>query len=158
MTKFSIENDGLIQLQKQIKELAGLKGVTKAVEKALIATDDYVTAETQKAVRNSIHEGLQISSRTGRQIDLDKSVEWEGTTATAKAGFRITQPNEPNGINLTSIYLMYGTNPKKGKGVRPDTNLKNAVKVQGIHRNNINKIQQEEFNKVIKDFMENGND
>ena len=148
-TKFLIENEQFKQLEKQLKELAGLDGVIRATESALQAVDDYVTRETEKAVKNSRHEGLRVSKRTGKQVDQDKTVEWNGTEAIAKAGFKITQPSEPGGINLTSQYLMYGT-----PHIKPDTNLKNAAKCEGIHRDKINKLQQEVFNKVINRVME----
>lgn len=147
--KWSIEFEQFKQLEKQLEELAGMNGVIRATESALQAVDDYVTRETQKAVKNSRHEGLRVSKRTGKQIDQEKTIEWNGTEAIAKAGFKITQPSEPGGINLTSQYLMYGT-PK----IRPDTNLKNAARGEGMHKDKINKLQQEVFNKVINRVME----
>lgn len=142
MAKFSIEFDELKQLANQLEELAGKNGVIEATERALIATDDYVTAEVDKAVANSKFN-FDRSGTTKKSIDRERKVEWNGTTATAKAGFSISKGGLP------SIFLMYGT-PK----IKPDTNLKNAAKGQGIHRDKIHKIQQEEFNKVIKEVME----
>ena len=144
MTKYSIEFEELKELHKQLEKLAGLDGVIKATENALIATDDYVTAEVDKAVAGSKFN-FDRTGKTKKSIDRDKRVEWNGTIANAKAGFSIK-----NG-GLPSIFLMYGT-----PHIKPDGNLKNAAKGQGIHRNKINKIQQEEFNKVIKEVMEKG--
>lgn len=142
MAKFSIEFEEFKQLANKLEELAGVNGVIEATENALKATDDYVTAEVDKAVASSKFN-FDRTGKTKSSIDREKKVEWSGTTATAKAGFKIS-----NG-GLPSIFLMYGT-PK----IKPDTNLKNAAKGQGIHRDKINKIQQEEFNKVIKKVME----
>lgn len=141
-SKFSIEFEQLKQLTKQIEELAGIEGVDRAVENALIATDDYVTAEVDKAVARSKFN-FNRTGTTKSTIDRDRIVEWKGTTAEVKAGFTISKGGLP------SIFLMYGT-----PTIKPDTNLKNAAKGQGIHRDKIHKIQQEEFNKVIKEVME----
>ena len=142
MSKFSIEFEQLKQLEKELEELAGMDGVIRATENALRATDNYVTAEVDKAVANSKYDFDRTGTTKG-SIDRDKKVEWNGTTASAKAGFKIS-----NG-GLPSIFLMYGT-----PTIKPDTNLKNAAKGQGIHRDKINKLQQEVFNKVIKRVME----
>lgn len=139
---WSIEYEQFKELEKQLESLAGMDGVIEATENALKATDDYVTAEVDKAVASSKFD-FDRTGRTKGSIDKDKNVEWKGTTAEAKAGFTISKGGLP------SIFLMYGT-----PNIRPDTNLKNAAKGQGIHRDKINKIQQEEFNKVIKKAME----
>lgn len=142
MAKFSIEFEQFKQLEKQLEELAGLDGVIEATENALKATDDYVTAEVNKAVAGSKFN-FDRTGKTKSSIDKDKKVEWNGTVASAKAGFTISKGGLP------SIFLMYGT-----PTIKPDSNLKNAAKGQGIHRDKINKIQQEEFNKAIQKVME----
>lgn len=142
MAKFSIEFEQFKQLEKQLEKLAGLDGVIEATENALRATDNYVTAEVDKAVASSKYN-FDRTGKTKSSIDRNKKVEWSGTLASAKAGFSIRKGGLP------SIFLMYGT-----PTIRPDTNLKNAAKGQGIHRDKINKIQQEEFNKVIQKVME----
>lgn len=139
---FSIEYEQFKQLEKQLEELAGANGVIEATENALKATDDYVTKEVDKAVASSKFN-FDRTGTTKSSVDRDEKVEWSGTVATAKAGFAISKGGLP------SIFLMYGT-----PNIKPDSNLKNAAKGQGIHRDKINKIQQEEFNKVIKKAME----
>lgn len=141
-TKFSIEFEEFKQLANKLEELAGVNGVIEATENALKATDDYVTAEVDKAVASSKFN-FDRTGKTKSTIDREQKIEWDGTTATAKTGFTISKGGLP------SIFLMYGT-----PHIKPDTNLKNAAKGQGIHRDKINKIQQEEFNKVIKKVME----
>lgn len=142
MSKFSIENEQLKQLEKQLEALAGMDGVIRATESALQATDNYVTTEVDKAVANSRYN-FDRTGTTKKSIDRNKTVEWNGTVASAKAGFTISKGGLP------SIFLMYGT-PK----LKPDTNLKNAAKGTGIHKDKINKLQQEVFNKVINRVME----
>lgn len=145
-TKFSIENEQLKELGKQLESFAGLDGVIRATENALKATDDYVTKEVEKAVASSKYNFNRTGTTKG-SIDKDRKVEWNGTVASAKAGFSIS-----NG-GLPSIFLMYGT-PRSDNPIKPDSNLKNAAKGQGIHRQKINQIQQEVFTKVIKRVME----
>lgn len=142
MSRFSIEFEQFKQLEKQLEELAGLDGVIEATENALLATDDYVTAEVDKAVASSKFN-FDRTGTTKKSIDREQKVEWSGTVASAKAGFTISKGGLP------SIFLMYGT-----PTIRPDTNLKNAAKGEGIHRQKIHQIQQEEFSKVIKKYME----
>ena len=142
MNKFSIEFEQFKQLEQQLEALAGMDGVIRATESALKATDDYVTKEVDKAVSNSRYN-FNRTGTTKKSIDRDNTIEWDGTVASAKAGFTISKGGLP------SVFLMYGT-PK----IRPDTNLKNAAKGTGIHRDKINKLQQEVFNKVINRVME----
>lgn len=139
---WSIEFEQFKQLEKKLEELAGYDGVIRATESALRATDDYVTKEVDKAVASSKFD-FDRTGETKGSIDKDKKVEWSGTIASAKAGFSIKKGGLP------SIFLMYGT-PK----IKPDSNLKNAAKGEGIHRDKINKLQQEVFNKVINRMME----
>lgn len=146
MAKYSIEFEQFKQLEKQLQSLAGYDGVIRATESALIATDDYVTKEVDKAVANSRYN-FDRTGTTKSSIDREKKVEWNGTLASAKAGFSISKGGLP------SIFLMYGT-PRSKHPIKPDTNLKNAAKGQGIHRDKINKLQQEVFNKVINRVME----
>lgn len=140
-SKFSIDFDEFSQIEKKLKELAGMDGVIKATENALRATDDYVTAEVDKAVASSPYN-FDRTGNTKKSIDREKTVDWKGTEASVEAGFRISKGGLP------SIFLMYGT-PK----VKPDTNLYNAVKGAGKHAKKIREIQQEEFNKVISEAM-----
>ena len=144
--KWSIEFEQFKQLEKKLEGLAGMEGVIRATESALKATDDYVTKEVDKAVANSKYN-FDRTGTTKESIDRETKVEWNGTTATAKAGFRISAGG------LASVFLMYGT-PNSDHPIKPDTNLKNAAKGEGIHRDKINKLQQEVFNKVIKRTME----
>ena len=142
MSKFSIEFEQLKQLANQLEELAGIEGVDRAVESALLATDDYVTREVDKAVAGSRYD-FERTGTTKSTIDREKKIDWDGSVASVKTGFTISKGGLP------SIFLMYGT-PK----IKPDTNLKNAAKGEGIHKQKINKLQQEVFNKVIQRIME----
>ena len=140
--KAGVDFDDCLEFGAMIDELAGGQAVKRAVENALIATDEYVTAEVDKAVAKSRFD-FDRTGKTKGSIDRDKSIEWEGAQASAKAGF-----NLGNG-GLPSIFLMYGT-PK----IKPaDMNLKHAAKGTGKHKKKIEEIQQAEFAKVISEVM-----
>ena len=146
MEKFSIEFEQLKQLANKLESLAGLDGVDRAVENALIATGDYVTTEIDKAVASSKYN-FNRTGRTKKSIKRNRKVEWQNSKASIETGFSIKDGG------LASIFLMYGT-PRSEHPIKPDTNLKNAAKGEGVHRIMINQIQQDEFNKVIKEMME----
>lgn len=143
---YSIEFEELKNLSKQLEALAGINGVERAVENSLTETQKYVTAEIERAMSSS-PINFNRTGKTKKSLVKDTKVEWDGTTASIKTGFKI---RGEGGANLTSIFLMYG----KPRGILPDSNLKNAAKGEGIHRQKINQIQQQEFNKVIKEVME----
>ena len=138
---FGIDFVSVRDFAEQIDELAGGKAVKEAVENALKATDEYVTAEVDKAVASSRYN-FERSGETKKSIDRDTTVEWEGNLASAKAGFNIS------GGGLPYIFLMYGT-----PTIAPDTKLKNAARGEGKHRKKIKEIQQEEFSKVLDRVM-----
>lgn len=138
--KFALNFDGFLALAEQLDELqAG--ALKNATENALKATDDYVTTEVDKAVAKSKFN-FDRTGKTKASIDRDKTVEWEGTKASAKAGFRI------NSGGLSSVFLMYGT-----PHIAPDQNLRKAAKGEGKHKKAIQEIQAAEFNKVIEEVM-----
>lgn len=70
-----------------------------------------------------------------------KPVEWNGTVATAKAGVNLSEAPQ-------AIILAYGTPHTAG-----DKNLLNALKVKGKVRQEVDRIQAEEFNKVMEEAL-----
>ena len=140
--KFALKFDGFLRLAEQIDSLqAG--ALKRATENALKATDEYVTAEVDKAVSTSKFN-FNRTGKTKAAIDRDETVEWEGTKASAKAGFRISQGGLP------SVFLMYGT-----PHINPDTKLKAAAKGTGKHKKAIEQLQAAEFNAVLSEVMKN---
>lgn len=138
--KFSLNFDGFLDLAKKVDALQD-GALQKATENALKATDDYVTAEVEKAVASSKYNFAR-TGKTKASIDQDKTVEWQGTKAISKAGFNISHGGLP------SVFLMYGT-----PHIKADTKLKAAAKGTGKHRKVIDQIQAAEFNKVITEAM-----
>lgn len=140
--KFALNFDGFLALAEQIDTLqAG--ALQRAANNALQATDDYVTAEVDKAVAASKFD-FNHTGKTKSTIDRNKAVDWEGTKASAKAGFSISSGGLP------SIFLMYGT-----PHIKPDTKLRAAAKGTGKHKKTIEGIQATEFNKVLAEVMHN---
>lgn len=141
-SKFSLNFDGFLRLAEQLDELqAG--ALQRATENALKATDKYVTSEVEKAVASSKYD-FNHTGETKASIDRNMAVEWEGTRASAAAGFHISQGGLP------SVFLMYGT-----PHIKPDTKLRTAAKGTGKHKKAIEEIQQSVFNKVIERVMRN---
>lgn len=140
--KFSLDFDGFLALAEKIDELQE-GALKKATENALVATDDYVTKEVDKAVAGS-RFNFNHTGKTKKSIDREKKVEWQGTKASAAAGFRISQGGLP------SVFLMYGT-----PHIKPDTKLRAAAKGTGKHKKAIQEIQAAEFNKVVEEVMKN---
>lgn len=140
--KFSLDFDGFLALAEKIDELQE-GALKKATENALVATDDYVTKEVDKAVAGS-RFNFNHTGKTQKSIDREKKVEWQGTKASAAAGFRISQGGLP------SVFLMYGT-----PHIKPDTKLRAAAKGTGKHKKAIQEIQAAEFNKVVEEVMKN---
>lgn len=144
--KGGINFDELLELGSKIDELAGSEGIKRAVESAMLATDEYVTKEVQKAVNTSKYN-FERTGRTKDAIEKQYEVEWDGMTARVKDGFVIKEGGKPS-EGFASIYLMYGT-----PLIKPDTKLKNAVRGTGKHKKEIQKIQSEVFQKVIERVM-----
>lgn len=148
---------GWQEINRLGKQLQGLEdSLDEAITNALDETGKYVTRETQKAISSSPHNFHRTGETLKLLDDNPKTTlhHWRGrTVGSINTGFKL-RSDSGDLISLAPIYLMYGTNPKNGKGVRPDSNLKNAVKGEGLHRAKIQKIQQDEFNKVISKVME----
>lgn len=141
---FALDFDGFLDLAARISEAGGDEALKRATENALKATDEYLTPEIEKAMRSSPHN-FDRTGKTAGTLDKNYDVEWTGTVAKAKVGFKISEGG------LASIFLAYGT-----PHIKPDVKLKNAMKGAGKYKKDIAEIQKAEFNKVINEVM--GND
>jgi hypothetical protein len=162
-----IKFDGLEELSERLDELADGEAIKRATENALIKTDKYMTAEVEKAMPTAkAPSGKTINwnyakGETKKSLDKDYSVDWDGNFASAKVGFKISDGG------LASQFIIYGTQggrqtytDKNGhkvtrtvKGMKPNTQLKMAVKGEGKHKKVIQEIQLNEFKKVIDEVM-----
>ena len=142
-TNFSLDFDGFLDYASKVSELGGSDLLKKATENALKATDEYLTPEIEKAMRSSPYN-FDRTGKTAGTLDKNYNVEWSGTVAKAKVGFKISEGG------LASIFLAYGT-----PHIKPDVKLKNALKGKGKYTKEIAEIQKAEFNKVISEGLSN---
>lgn len=94
--KTRIEFDGF---DEAIARLNKLNGNVKAIsEKALKKTHEIITKKAEDAItpHNQTHQ-------TEKTLRKEAEIEWEGTLASVKTGFSISEGG------LASIFLMYGT-------------------------------------------------
>lgn len=153
--KFGLDFDGFLELAKQIDEM-GEGYLKEATNNALQKSKDYANGQIVIAMSTSPYafiKGKQSSSTnrpaTGKAVasvtDIMKNpVLWDGSVAKAYIGADLK-------IAPEAIILAMGT-----PHIKPDTKLKNALKVKGAIRKEVSRIQQEEFLKVMKEANKNG--
>jgi|GEM_PF-3630990 len=135
-------------LQEFLDELRRLEADTKGtVEKALIATQDYIAQQADKHTEDKYlpAKGKYRSdpSKVKSAIIRDHKVEWELSKAQIRTGLSA-------GKALHSIFLLNGT-----QTMEPAKGLKNAV--QGAKaRKAVAEIQKDIFYKSCEEAHKNG--
>lgn len=149
-SKFSLNFDGFLDLAARISEAGGEAALKKATENALAKSKEIANKEVAQAMnksRFSFSAGVKGSKGRAR-ASLGKvesePVKWEGTTATAHIGVNLAEAPEV-------AILMHGT-----PHIKPDTQLKNAIKVKGKVRKKVDEVQAAEFNAVMNDIIGGG--
>lgn len=135
--KLFIDGDIFADYAAKLEKIGSMEYLKKTTEKALEESKDYVT--------KNLHQDMKKHHRTGRtekSIDDDSKVEWHGSEASIKVGFKISDGG------LASIFLMYGT-PR----MQPDKKLYNDVYGNSTRRK-ISEIQREVFDKALRQVME----
>lgn len=149
-SKFSLNFDGFLDLAARISEAGGEAALKKAAENALAKSAEIANAEVAQAMNKSPYSftaGVKGSKGRARQSAAEVAaapVTWEGTTAKAQIGVNLADAPEV-------AILMHGT-----PHIKPDTQLKNAVKVKGRVRKKVDEAQAAAFNAVISEVMEGG--
>lgn len=149
-SKFSLDFDGFLDLAGRISEAGGEAALKKATENALAKSAEIANAEVAQAMnksRYSFTAGVKGSKGRARQSAAEVAaapVTWEGTQASAKIGVSLAAAPEV-------AILMHGS-----PHIKPDTQLKNAIKVKGKVRKKVDEVQAAEFNAVISEIMEGG--
>lgn len=149
-SKFSLDFDGFLDLAARISEAGGEEALKKATENALEKSAAIANAEVEQAMnksRYSFTSGVKGSKGRARQSAADVAaapVTWEGTQASAKIGVSLSAAPEV-------AILMHGT-----PHIKPDTALRNAIKVKGKVRKKVDEAQAAEFNAVMREIMEGG--
>lgn len=148
--KFSLDFSDFSLLAEQISKAGGDVALKKATENALEKSKDIANAEVVRAMeksRYSFTAGEKGSKGRARQSAAGVAsdpVEWEGTTASANIGVDLSEAPEV-------AILMYGA-----PHIKPDTQLRNAIKVKGKVRKKVDEAQAVEFNAVMREVMEGG--
>lgn len=147
---FSLGFEGFFDLARQIDEL-GEGYLQRAVENAFEASKNYVNDEVEKAMNTSKYnfdKGQGYSQGRAKkslhQVE-QMPVEWTGTVAKAYIGVDLKDALEVQ-------FLMYGSPNTPVK----DKKLYNAVKVKGKVKKEVERMQKEEFMKVIEEGLNNG--
>lgn len=147
-SNFSLNFDGFLDLAKQLGDL-GDAALQKAVDNAFNASKEYVNKEVSKAMDASRYnfDGTGYSKGKAKKSLKEvekKPVEWTGTVAKAYIGVKMSEALEVH-------FIIHGA-PHTPK----DTKLYNAIKVKGKVKKEVERIQKEEFNKVIEEALSNG--
>ena len=146
--KFSLNFDGFLDLAREVSEL-GDEALKKAVDNAFTVSKDYVNNEVAKAMEQSRYnfDGTGYSrgkAKASLEEVAELDVTWNGTVAEAYIGVKTKEA-------LEVLFLSYGT-----PHIAADTKLLNAIKVKGKVKKEVERIQQEEFTKVIEEALTNG--
>lgn len=143
---FSLNFDGFLDLAREIDSL-GEGYLKQAVENAFTKSKEYVNDEIEKAMANSRYnfdkgQGYSQGRMKASFEEVSKMpIEWNGSVITASIGVKTSDA-------LESIFLIYGS-PNTPK----DTKLYNAMKVKGKVKKEVERIQMEEFQKVIQEAI-----
>lgn len=140
---FALKFDDFLDYAKELDQI-NEKYLKKAVNNALVKTKDYLNSESLKAMDTSKFD----FNRTGESKEaLAKieamPIEWDGYTAKVFVGVDIAEA--PQAL----ILALKGT-PHHAA----DKNLYNAMKGKGKYRKEVDKIQQEEFFKVMQEALD----
>lgn len=137
---FSLDFKGFLDLAEEMSEQFGNEALLGAAEQALTKTKEYVDKEIFLAMNGSTFnftkgegysQGKAIKSFT--EVS-NMPVKVEGTTVTAYSGFDLEDAPE------ALILATYGA-PHRAA----DTKLKNAIKVKGKVKKEVEQIQKETF-------------
>lgn len=132
--KITLQFAGFEEYAEKLDKLGGdLKATT---EKALQNSHDYIMPKLHQDMRKHHRSGQTESS-----IVDDAKVEWEGTTASVRIGFKIRDGGLP------SIFLMYGTPRMKKDQKLYDDIYGNKTKKA------IKELQEKTFARAIKKVM-----
>lgn len=144
---FSLDFGGFLDFAEQIEQLGGSAALKKATENAIKKSAQAANINVGKALADSQYSFKQgVKGSKGRaKKSLAKigsaPVEWEGNVIKA-----------PVGVDLEDAYevmiLIMGT-----PHIKPDTKLKQAIKVKGRYKRDVERIQQNEFLRVLQEVL-----
>lgn len=148
-TNFGLDFTGFKRLSNKINEL-GNQYLEKATINALTMSKDYANQKVEEAMDNSIYHFKKTkgSRATGNALKVAKQVA--AMPVDVVGGFVFAYVGVSWSVAPEVTYLAYGT-----PHIAADFRLHNAIKVNGSVKKEVLRIQQEEFNKVLKEAMNN---
>lgn len=144
----SIDYKDITKLQMKISDL-GDKIVEQATINALTKSKEYANQQVEEAMENSIYNFKGNGRSSGNAMKVAKQVSQ--LPVEKVGGFVYAYVGVSWSVAPEVTYLAFGT-----PHIAADWRLHNAVKVNGAVKKEVLRIQQEEFNKVLKEEMNNG--
>ncbi len=147
---FSLDFGGFLDFAEQLDNLGGSDALLNATVKALDESKEYVNNAVSEAMNSSEYnfDGTGYSQQEARKSlqEISKMpVMVEGTVVKAYTGVDLAKTPEVIILAVTGA-------PNRAK----DTKLSNAVRVKGKIRKEVDKIQEEVFNKALREALNNG--
>ena len=139
------------QMKRYQQKIANLnKDVVTATINALTKSKDYANAKVEEAMNQSPYHFKKTkgSRATGNALKVAKEVALMPTENIG--GFIFAYVGVSWSVAPEVTYLAFGT-----PHIAADFRLHQAVKVTGKIKEEVLRIQQEEFNKVLKEGMNN---
>ena len=133
-----IDFKGFLDFANDVDKL-GDAYLKKAVNNSMQKTKDYLNNETLKAMDSSKYNFEPGGESVKELIKVEEMpIEWDGYVCKAFVGVDISQAPQ------TLILAIKGS-PRQS----PDRNLYNAMKGKGKFKKQLEKIQEDEFYKVL---------
>ena len=140
-----IDFSGFMDFAKDLDNI-NEKYLRKAVENALVKTKDYLNNETLKAMDSSKFNFKADGASIESLFEIENmSIEWNGYICKAFVGVDLSKAPQ------TLILAVKGS-PRQA----PDRKIYNAMKGKGKTKKQVEKIQEEEFYKVIWEGLIDG--
>lgn len=148
---FSIDNKALEYLMEDFDEAYGTEALTEAVKDAFNETRKYINIEIGKALQNSEYnfeknKGYSQGRTRESLIEVSRmEAEVDGTIITAYAGVNLKDAPE-------ALILAVEGAPNRAA----DLKLRNAIKVKGKIKKEVDRIQERVFISKLRGGAGNG--
>ena len=146
----SIDYKALQKLQDKIANL-GSEYVKQATINALTKSKEYANSKVEEAMDNSVYHFKKAKGSRATGNALKVANEVSQLPVEVVGGFVYAYVGVSWSVAPEVTYLAFGT-----PHIAADWRLHQAVKVTGKIKEEVLRIQQEEFNKVMKEAMNNG--
>ncbi len=148
-TNLGLDFTGFKRLSNKIEEL-GHQYLKQATINALQKSKDYANIKVEEAMDSSPYHFKKAKGSRATGNARKNAAEVEKMPVEEVADFIYAYVGVSWYVAPEITYLAYGT-----PHIAADFRLHNAVKVNGSIKKEVLRIQQEEFNKVLKEAMNN---